>query len=363
MPPLERRPWFPGGERVAFFLLLVATLYGAYLTIRPVLLAVVLAASVASLSFPLYERIARGLGNRRRLAAALSVGAVLVGAFGSISLFGALVVQRLVFEAGELSARVRTDQQAAQHFTDRLGPLGPPVRRLIAQIAPAIESAAPTLARRGAELLATIGSAVVQIAAGIFLLAISTYYFYLNGRAWQDRLVSLAPLPPDDVRSLFRRFHSVSVGVLIGNLGTAAVQGTLGLLGYWALGVAEPLLWAVATAISSLIPPLGTAIVWVPLAIGTGIAHGWWRGALLGVFGGFLVGAVDNVLRPLLTRNALQIHPLLVFLSVFGGLASFGVAGLFLGPLAVALAITVIDIYRRPPAGEPFSSAPQLPPN
>jgi predicted PurR-regulated permease PerM len=118
-----------------------------------------------------------------------------------------------------------------------------------------------------------------------------------------------------------------------------------------------PLLWAVATAFASFIPLFGTALVWGPLALVLGVTHGPLRGLLLAGYGIIVVGLSDNVARPLLMERQLGVHPLFVFLAVFGGLASFGFAGLFLGPLIMALTVAALDLYEQDPA-PPAASAP-----
>ena len=98
---------------------------------------------------------------------------------------------------------------------------------------------------------------------------------------------------------------------------------------------------------AALVPLVGPALVWLPVALAVGVEHGWLRGGGLALYGLLVVGTVDNVVRPLLAKRGLQLHPLCVFVGVFGGMLAFGFVGLFVGPLVVALMITVLDVYER----------------
>jgi sporulation protein YlmC with PRC-barrel domain len=149
----------------------------------------------------------------------------------------------------------------------------------------------------------------------------------------------------------------VSLAVLVGNLGTAFAQAAAATLGYFIFGAPVPLIWGAATLFAALIPLVGPALVWVPMAIVVGVGHGWLRGAGLALYGLLVVSTVDNVVRPLLTKRGLQLHPLLVFVAVFGGMLAFGFVGLFVGPFVIALLITVLEVYERHVSGALGASA------
>jgi predicted PurR-regulated permease PerM len=346
--PSPSRISFPSGERIAIGIALALTLYAAYVTVRPVLLVVVFAAALASLTFGLFTRLLRASRNRRRTAATLTVLIVLIGGLAPLAGLATLVVRQLVIEVTVLSTEVKQEGPGTvERLTHHLGPAGPSVNRAIQQLRPKLAAAAPQVAQRAATMLAAFGSALVQIGIGVFLLALSLYYFLLQGPVWKARLVRLLPLQAVDVNMFLERFHQVSVGVIVGNLGTALAQGAIASGGYFLFGAPVPLIWGLATAVAALIPAVGTVLVWLPLSIIVGLQHGWWRGAGLALFGALVVSTIDNVVRPLLTKRGLNIHPLLIFIAIFGGVAAYGVAGIFVGPLVIALAITVLDLYER----------------
>jgi predicted PurR-regulated permease PerM len=341
---------FPGGERAAFFVALLAALYAAYRALQPLLVMFLIACAIASLTYRPLRWLTRRFGGRRRLAAVTSVAILIVGVLAPLGLLVVVIVQRLVEELGAMTALVRNPAAAA----DRFGALGPWARRALDQIGPSLADAGPALAQRGAQLVATVGRHVVHGGILLFLFGLALYYLYVDGERWRDRLIRLLPLRDDDVRAFMRQFHRVSVGVLAGNLGTALAQSVLAGLAYWVLGVPMPLVWAALSFVAALIPAVGTAIVWLPIAGWFAATGQWWRAIVLAAYGVGIVGTVDNIVRPILTRTGLRIHPLLAFFAVFGGIASFGVSGLFLGPLAVAFAVALLDAYEArattPPA-------------
>ena len=350
---------------LAFLLLL----YVAYLTVRPVLLSIVLAAAVASLASPFNRWLARRLRGRRRLASALSVVLVFLCVLVPFGLLVTLVVERLVSEVMQLAHALQAGGPLSiERVAAHLGPLGAPLERAVTDLRPKITAAAPQIAGQLGAFVASAGRAALHIGIGLFLLAIALYYFFLDGRRWRERVVRLVPLPAVDTRMFFERFHRVSVAVLVGNFGTALAQALAATLGYTLFGAPVPLIWGAATLFAALIPVVGPALIWLPVALAVGVEHGWLRGGGLALYGVLVISTVDNIVRPLLTKRGLQMHPLLVFIAVFGGVISFGFAGLFLGPLVMALLVTVLDVYERrvaAPAPEaeptPIGGAPPPP--
>jgi predicted PurR-regulated permease PerM len=333
---------------VLVFIAVLLLLYFAFLTTRPVLAAIVLAAALSTLAVRPFEWMVRRLRGRRRLASLATVLLLFLGVFAPLGVLGTVVVQGLVYEGGELArALERTGPLSIDRIAERLGPLGPWLERAGDEVRPRLMAAGPQLAARLGAFVASVGQAAARIAIGLFLMAVALYYFFLDGARWRERVVRLVPLPPADTRMFFERFHRVSVAVLAGNLGTALVQAVAATLGYFLFGAPVPLMWGAATLFAALIPLVGPALIWLPVSIIVGFSRGWLRGGGLIVYGLLVVSTVDNIVRPLLTRRGMQLHPLLVFVAVLGGTLAFGLVGLFVGPLIIALVITVLEVYER----------------
>jgi len=338
---------------VLILLAVLLLIYFAYLTTRPVLVAIVLAAALASLAARFFAWMVRRLHGRRRLAALLSVLLLFVGVLAPFGFLGTVVVRGLVVEGTELAHSLEHGGPlSVERIAPRLGPLGGPLERAASELRPKLMAAGPQIAGALGAFVAVAGRAALRIGIGLFLIAVALYYFFLDGHRWRERVVRLVPLPPADTRMFFERFHRVSIAVLVGNLGTALAQAAAATLGYFIFGAPVPLIWGAATLFAALVPLVGPALVWLPVAIVVGVGHGWLRGGGLALYGLVIIGTVDNVVRPLLTKRGLQLHPLLVFIAVFGGMLAFGFVGLFVGPLVIALMITVLDVYERHVAGD-----------
>lgn len=342
-----RPPYFPGGQPLAFFLLLVAILLLAWYTVRPVLVTVLFAAAVASLSHGLYRRLTRLLRGHARVAAFTMLAGATLGVLGPIVALIVVGAQRIAAEVAALVPRLPEAQGWLASLAKRAGPAGPAIRHASEQLGTTVSEAMPRIAQRATEIAGAAGSAILEFGAAFFLFAIAVYYFYLNGEPWRDRLIRLLPIEPRHTRAFVSRFRQVSVAVLVGNLGTALLHGVISGIGYVIFGVPAPFLWAVATAFASFIPLFGSALVWLPLSVALVVSSGWLKGLLLFAYCAVIVGLSDNLARPLLMEKRLGLHPLFVFIAIFGGLASFGAAGLFLGPLVMALTVAALDIYEK----------------
>ena len=334
--------------RIVMMLALLLLLYVAYLTVRPVLVSLLLAAALASLVAPVFRWAIRRFHGRRRLASACVVALVFVGILAPVGALAAFATERLIAEGTSLATSLQAEGPSSiERIAGHLGPLGPPVARAAADLQPRLAAAAPEIASRLGAFVSATSRAAFHIGIGLFLLGVALYYFFLDGHTWRERFVRMVPLAERDSRAFIDSFHRVSVAVVVGNLGTALAQAVVATLGYFLFGAPAPLIWGAATFFAALIPLVGPALVWLPVAIGVGVSHGWPRGIGLAIYGLVIISTIDNVVRPVLTRRGLQLHPLLVFVAVFGGVISFGAAGLFVGPLVMALLVTMLDVYER----------------
>ena len=160
------------------------------------------------------------------------------------------------------------------------------------------------------------------------------------------RAAAVLPLSSEQIEKLFGGVENTIIGTVYGGLVVAAVQGTLLGLALWACGIPSPVLWGVIAAFFALLPVVGTAAVWVPASIYL-LAIGSWPWAVgLAAWGAFVVGTIDNVLRPYLISGRVEMHTLLIFFAVFGGVNVFGFLGLFIGPVILAVTLTLLSMLR-----------------
>jgi predicted PurR-regulated permease PerM len=186
-----------------------------------------------------------------------------------------------------------------------------------------------------------------------FLALLSLYYLFKDGEHFYNSLKNLLPIPARERDLLLNRFQEMVSATIYGGLLIALVQGFLGGLSFWVLGLASPVLWGTAMALFSFIPLGGTALIWVPAALFLLIAGEITQGIILLAIGVFVISSVDNFLRPLLVGAKTNIHPLLLFFAVIGGIQAFGMIGIIAGPLIVTLCLTLVEIYAGDNKGKP----------
>ena len=209
----------------------------------------------------------------------------------------------------------------------------------------------PSMMASIATWLSNIGAILVK---GSLLQAVEVLItFYLLFYCLRDRLAAKAmikawvPLTPPETEQLFRRVGETVHATVYGTLAVAAVQGTLGGLMFWALGLPTPLLWGLVMGLLSIVPVLGAFIVWIPAAILLLLDGSWIRALILAAWGGIVVGGIDNVLRPMFVGNRLRLHTIPAFISIVGGLVLFGAPGFILGPLAATMTVLLVEIWMR----------------
>jgi predicted PurR-regulated permease PerM len=182
---------------------------------------------------------------------------------------------------------------------------------------------------------------------GFLLTLLSLYYFFKDGHRLFETLKEALPIRPKERDLFVSRFRQMVSATIYGGLLVAIVQGILGGLAFWILGLPSPVLWGTAMGFLSLIPIGGTALIWVPTSIILLIQGAFAKGIILLAIGVFVISMMDNFLRPLLVGARTKIHPLLLFFSVLGGIQAFGMIGLVAGPLVATLCITLVEIYSR----------------
>jgi predicted PurR-regulated permease PerM len=194
-------------------------------------------------------------------------------------------------------------------------------------------------------------SGLVVVIVEIFFVIFTMYYLFRDGDRLRRALREALPLEQREAREIFERTRDVISASVYGVLVIAAIQGALGGLAFWFLGLPSPLLWGVVMLFLSMIPMAGAFVVWVPAAIYLAVTQHYWQSLVLVGWGAIVIGMVDNFLRPKLVGEKTRLHELLIFFSVLGGLQIFGVLGLVLGPVVVAITFALLDVLRH--AGGP----------
>ncbi len=175
---------------------------------------------------------------------------------------------------------------------------------------------------------------------------ITLYYFLIDGEKIFSTVKELIPATEKEKERIFERISSILKGVLYGNILTGILQGLLALIIYLILGIPQNLIWAFLTVVASFIPVLGTSLIWGPLVVYLLIGGYYIKALVLFIYSLLLISQIDNIIKPILIGGRTKIHSLLIFFAVLGGLAKFGLLGLFLGPVILGLFLSIVEIYR-----------------
>lgn len=194
------------------------------------------------------------------------------------------------------------------------------------------------------DIFAKVSKVVIEF----FVMCLALFYFLRDGRELKRRLVALSPLGDLDDEHILSKLEQAVRSIFAGSITVGIIQGILTGIGFAIFGVPNPVLWGVFAAMAALIPGIGTALVLIP-----GIAYLFFFGSTgqavgLLVWGMVAVGLIDNFLGPILVNRGVKIHPFLILLSIFGGLAFFGPIGFVLGPLIIALLFALLELYKDP---------------
>ena len=349
--------------RHAFLLLLVAAISAAFVAmIRAFLLTILLAAIFAGLSYPVYEWTLRRLHGRKAPAAVATLLLLLVLVMAPLlGVLGAGANEALrVTETVKPRLEQLVDQPG--EFDSRLRAL-PGYARVEPYRAQILSKAGELVGSTSAFLFAALSATTRATALFIFhffVLLYTMFFFLTGGPGLLAGLLAYLPLTDADKQRMVGKFVSVTRATLKGTILIGVAQGLLGGLAFWAVGIDGAIFWGTVMTVLSIIPGIGSALVWVPAAIILMMTGAVWRGVALALFCAFIVGSVDNVLRPRLVGHDIKMHELLIFFSTLGGLMLFGAMGFILGPILAALFVTAWEMFGtafRTALAEPGSAA------
>lgn len=342
------------------FLILVAAATAAFLWLIWTFFDAIIWAVVAAILFaPLQRWLVGKRPNRPNSMAALTLLILIAIVIVPMIILGGLLLQEAAaLYDGIQSGRINVGDYFLQvqnalpgWASQQLNRLGltniEAVRdRIGAGLAASFETLAAQALNIGQRALSFFVSLGVMLYLAFFLLR--------DGPYLSARVVDAVPLQSTHRRALAEKFIAVVRATIKGNMIVAIVQGGLGGLIFWGLGIGGALLWAVAMAFFSLLPAVGTGLVWVPVAIYLFATGAVVKGGILVFCGLFVIGMVDNVLRPILVGRDTRMPDYVVLISTLGGLELFGLSGFIIGPVIAALFMAVWEIFiaaRRPGAG------------
>lgn len=327
------------------FVLMAVTVAGIYFCYRlaaPFFPALAWALALAVLFAPL-QRWLESKVKYPNLAATISVVVVAV----IVVVPATFVAERIIGEAAKGAETIKTMVESgawrrALEANPRIMPVGHWIERQF-DLPGMVNTATSWLTNSAASF---VRGSVLQL-IGMVLTFYMLFYFLRDRRAALESLRSLSPLSEANMTRLFDDVSDTVHATLYGTLVVAVVQGTLGGFMFWWLGLPAPLLWGIVMGLLAVVPVLGAFIIWIPAAILLIFEGGWEKALLLTLWGGIVVGGIDNLLYPMLVGRRLKMHTVLAFISIVGGLIVFGPSGLILGPVVFTVTRLLLEIWSR----------------
>ncbi|MEA2007259.1 MAG: AI-2E family transporter [Patescibacteria group bacterium] len=328
------------------FVLIIVVGIGVYLVLKPFVVAIFIAFVISQLFNDWYKRINRKLRGRRSLASFITCMLILIILFVPLVFVSSLVVA----EANDLyqTAQENNFREKAENFSVSIPLLEIYLSNEEVQQIVGIEEFNQGLKNVGGfffKIVKQTYQGTTQFLFMTFVMFFSLYYFFKDSDKLLKKVMNISPLKNKQEKLIITKFVSISRATLKGTLVIALIQGALMTLLFLATGVKSSILWGLVTVLVSLVPMIGTILVWLPVGIVMILIGSVWQGVAIFLIGGLVVSNVDNLLRPKLIGNETSLHPLWVFLSTLGGIAMFGVAGFLLGPVIIVLFMTLLHIY------------------
>lgn len=339
-------------DRVNKVVLLVLVLAVSLLflgMIRQYLMPLFMAALFSALLSPAYRRLRDRLGGRSVLASVLIVVAVFTLILVPLTILTGIVVGQAVSVSQSATPWIQDlvkQPLPLQQYLEKI-PFHKQLMPYREQILGTLGEAVGAVSGFFINSLSSVAKMTLNALLGIVIMLYSMFFLLISGSVLLRKILFFLPLCDADEQLLLHRFTSVTAATLKGTMIIGLLQGTICGVGFAIAGIEGAVFWATVMAVLSLIPVLGTGLVWGP-ALVVLLAQGHYGGALvlLGVCGG-IAGNIDNVLRPQLVGKDTQMHHLFVLFSTLGGIGMFGILGIIVGPIIAALFITLWELYGR----------------
>lgn len=329
-------------SNIFLMVILLGILYLSYVLFKPFVKEIVISGVLVAIFYPVYMKLLLWTRGRTSLSAIIVCLLVFLIVIVPFSYFLFYIAQQAIKAYGSINFNFN----------------GPVVEFFDAQIwqkLNLIDKGVFDFQQFALDSLATAKSWVISAASSLvkgttqffvsLLIVLFTMFFlFRDGREFLARVMKLTPLSNKYDKLIWMKFRDVSYSTMVATFITSFVQSVVAALGFIVVGL-PGLLAAILTFVFSFLPYVGTAFVWLPASIYLIITGKTFQGIFLFVWGLLVISLIDNLLRPYLIKGKAQVHPLIIFFSIFGGIIVMGIWGIVFGPLIVALAFTILHIY------------------
>src|SRR5688572_12975906 len=324
---------------------------------QPFLMPIFLALILSTLLAPPYGLLLRKLNGRQSLAALL----LCLGLTAAILVPVLFLSISLANEANDAYQQLK-DPETLRRIESWLDPTRNTVLRRVMswlpgsfrldrlQLASRLGAQAQQIGIAALGVATTFAAGVFNFLMDYFIMAVVLFFLLRDSAYFAEHIRTISPLSDEQEGTFVNTFRVVTRATVIGNLATALAQGTVSGVIFLILGLPNPILWGALTALLSLVPLVGTALVWVPWTIYLFAVGSPGKAVIFLVVQIVVVGGIDNVLRPMLMEGGVKMHTLVIFFSILGGIAYFGILGMFIGPLVFAMGIALAKVCVSPAA-------------
>jgi predicted PurR-regulated permease PerM len=344
-------------QKTVFTLIFLVLIVVSFLIIKPFLTAVLTGIVFSYIFYPLYKRINKKIPNKNFSSLITSILVILVI---TTPLFFVLnTISKEAYTTYLLSRQKATNEQ----FLALCEPADNPICRTTNYFSGKLDDPKvkyyidTTIKEVTTKITGSISDILFSIPVFIldmFIVLFVMFFLFKDGKIFVDKIERIMPLKDEYRKHVFKKLNDMAYAVIYGSIIIAIIQGTLAGLGFFIFGVSSPLLWGIVMIFAALIPYVGTPIIWFPSALML-IFNGYTnsesaliiKGVLLILYGIFIVGTIDNILKPKIIGDKSGLHPVLVLLGVVGGINFLGFIGIVIGPIIIAMLVTFIKIYEE----------------
>lgn len=340
----------PQLQRGVFIALLAAVTVAFVWVLLPFFGAVLWGVALAILFTPLYKWLLKKMRGKPNAAALATLAICLFIVILPLAMVGVSLVQEIAL----VTQNIRSGQINFAAYFQQILDASPQwllslVERFNLGDMAAWQARISTAAGQASQIIASqalaIGQNTFDFIVSFFVMLYLLYFLVRDGSTLSKTMRDAVPLAKPHTHYLLNKFTTVIRATVKGNVAVAIAQGTIGGLAFWFLGVQGALLWAVLMAFLSLLPAVGAALIWGPVAIYFLATEHFWQGGVLIFVGVFVIGLVDNILRPVLVGKDTQMPDYIVLMSTIGGMAIFGINGFVIGPVIAALFMAAWSLF------------------
>lgn len=333
---------------VYFFLAILA---GAtvlvYFIFKPFLVPFVIAAILAHIFAPVYESLMKLTRKKKGLSSALTCLLVALVIIAPLYLAFSLVFNEsrdLVSYLSKEDTRLEVIVSKGLDNLSKISTVGSfDLKNLISQ--EEIIRSLQSLTKNTLGILQSAYQSISHFFFALFIMFFSLFYLFIDGKKLAALVMKMSPLRDKYEKVIINKFNGIIKGTVRGNILIAIIQAVLSGFLFWGTGVTSPAIMGILAGFASFIPTLGTSLVWLPIGIVMLIIGHPFEGAIILILGASIISMIDNVVFPRIMKNDMELHPILILFSTLGGIIVWGVSGIIIGPIAVALFVVLWDVY------------------